>query len=154
MSGGPHQQRNSAARIEVSIVVIKTPEGYVFERRVDNAAAGQPNKLGCYGGKLEADETAMEAARRELKEEIGVEIENLAELGSVVVSSDHNLKMVTVTAHVFFIELETQPQATSSDSVGQPVTISEDQLPSVAHEMTPASLATFKTLIPILKGEK
>lgn len=51
-------------------VLIKTNKGYILEK----------NKKGYHfviGGRLKANETSKEAAKREVYEEIGVEIENL-----------------------------------------------------------------------------
>lgn len=50
------------------------------------------NLWNCAGGKLEKDETAKQAAIRETEEEIGIKVEEIHQVGSIVFHDPNNTK--------------------------------------------------------------
>lgn len=70
---------------EAAAALIVTPDGrYLMQHRDDKPGIFFPGWWGCFGGALEAGESAEEAIRRELDEELGfrpAQVEHFATLG-------------------------------------------------------------------------
>lgn len=63
--------------IEIAGTLLYTTDGRLVLHRRDKKAVTSPNKLGLFGGHAEAHETALETARRELAEEISLDVNSL-----------------------------------------------------------------------------
>ena len=63
--------------IEIAGTLLFTPEGKVVLHRRDEKAPTSPNLLGLFGGHAEEDETPEATARRELAEEISLDVTRL-----------------------------------------------------------------------------
>lgn len=57
---------------------------YLFVLRDNNQTISMPDMYGLLGGKIEEDETPIEALQREIREESNLQIDNIIELGSTV----------------------------------------------------------------------
>lgn len=80
------------------------------------------------GGKVESDETPAEAARREVREELGVEVEILGSLEEI----RHAYSHFRITLHLFHARwLEGDP-VTPGSVVGSPRWVLPDELPRYA----------------------
>lgn len=75
---------------------------FILQKRDQNAGIEQPGKLSLFGGGVESDETNCEAAKRELEEEIGVEVNDsdLAYITSEVVANGTE----TIYVHYFLLK--------------------------------------------------
>lgn len=67
---------------------------YFLQRRDKDPAKGAAGLIGSFGGKIEANETAIMAAKRELEEETSLIIQQqrLKKLGTTTVISDYRLR--------------------------------------------------------------
>jgi 8-oxo-dGTP pyrophosphatase MutT (NUDIX family) len=79
------QSLSSANPIEVAISVVRHAGCYLVGRRATHLALGGLWEFP--GGKLEADESPRDAARRECWEETGLRVDVLRRAGQVGVSS-------------------------------------------------------------------
>ena len=61
--------------IKLAGAIIQDPQtGYILLQHRDNNAPTNPNKWGLFGGHMEGDETPEVTARRELREELGIDV--------------------------------------------------------------------------------
>jgi 8-oxo-dGTP diphosphatase len=90
----------------VSAAVIRKPEGYWLVRR--GPGLRDPGMWEFPGGKVEAGETAAEALRRELLEELGIAVQ----VGQRLAVAEHN----GIELHAFSVEIEQgQPELREHD---------------------------------------
>lgn len=83
-----------------SRVFLKNKEGlYAFLKIVGEDALGQRDHLETCGGGVEADESFLEAAQREVMEELGLLAENYREIGAII---DRLNPLQRMTCSVFF----------------------------------------------------
>jgi 8-oxo-dGTP pyrophosphatase MutT (NUDIX family) len=94
-------------RLDVAAVFIAREGEYFLQLRGQDKYKGAAGLIGSFGGKIEAEERAIEAAKRELEEETSLRfaIERLEEIGTVIVQSDHKLEMVEVHFTAFLLPL-------------------------------------------------
>ncbi len=88
----------SAPALEVAGVLIRGPRGILLERRPAGVRL-YPDQWDTPGGKLEAGEPARAAARRELREELGLDVGGL---NPVMVCDDLDLASGRVVRHHVF----------------------------------------------------
>jgi len=106
------------------LIVISTPDGYVFEKSND----------GYYftiGGRVKIHETTIEAAQRELKEELNVETNTLKLMGLIENFFVMNDRKYHEYNFVFQLQLENSIDLNSFSSDGDNegfITIKEDDL--------------------------
>jgi len=60
--------------IQVALAIISNKDNEVLLQHRDNNAPTNPNKWGLWGGRIEKDETPLEAVVRELKEELNIDV--------------------------------------------------------------------------------
>ena len=84
------------------IPIVNSTGDYVFQRRTDDAPT-DAGLLGLFGGSIETDETPLEAAFRELKEEtsLDVSVEDL----QLVIDADMPTLKGPIHAHVFTVSI-------------------------------------------------
>ena len=58
-------------------VILTDNQGKILLQHRDNNTSWYPNHWGIFGGQIEKDETPEQAARREIKEEVGIELTDL-----------------------------------------------------------------------------
>lgn len=79
-----HPPENFNPKLEVSACFITVQDKVLFMKRQPHRS--EPNKWGIPGGKLEKNETAQQAAIREIKEETGLDLPpNVQHLGTVYI---------------------------------------------------------------------
>lgn len=61
----------------VAAILLHLPDGRCILQRRDNNAPLYPGKLTFFGGSIEGEESALEAARRELSEETSLDVRTL-----------------------------------------------------------------------------
>lgn len=82
------------------MLVLRAPGGVLLQLRDDVPDIGHPGHWGLFGGGIEAGETPLDAARRELAEELGLDVapERFEALGTWQPTADK-------TEHAFAIQL-------------------------------------------------
>jgi len=95
-------------RVEIAAVYIEHNENILLLHRQNNKSQG--NKWGIPGGKVEKNETPLQAAIREVKEETGYDISKqpIEEIGTVYVEYNDNDHFVY---HMFRTQLIDDPEA-------------------------------------------
>lgn len=74
---------------------------YLFVLRDDKPNIPNPNCWGLIGGGIEKGEEPIEALKREVKEEIGIELYDIKKIGILEVPLTVDEKTETVTGHIF-----------------------------------------------------
>jgi len=95
-------------RVEISAVYIEHNENILILHRQNNKSQG--NKWGIPGGKVEKNETPLQAAIREVKEETGYDIskQQIEDLGTVYIEYNEKDHFVY---HMFRTQLIDNPEA-------------------------------------------
>lgn len=134
-------------RIAVAIVFITRGGKYFLQLRGSDPYKGAAGLIGGFGGKIEAGEKAVEAAKRELEEEttLRVDVNRLQELGAATVVSDYQLEPAAVHLTAFLLKL--QPGETFEATEGSVVKLSKPEAIAQGEELTPGTLACFKKVV-------
>ncbi|KFD20654.1 MULTISPECIES: 8-oxo-dGTP diphosphatase MutT [Tatumella] len=85
--------------LQVAVGIIRDPQRGIFLAR-RSSSSHMANKWEFPGGKIEKDETAEQALKRELMEETGIEVMSAQAIGQ----ADHTYEDVHVTLHFFLVE--------------------------------------------------
>ena len=85
--------------LQVAVGIIRDPQRGIFLAR-RSSSSHMANKWEFPGGKIEKDETADQALKRELMEETGIEVLSAQAIGQ----ADHTYEDVHVTLHFFLVE--------------------------------------------------
>lgn len=85
--------------LEVAVGIIRDQQRGIFLAR-RSASSHMANKWEFPGGKIEQNETAEQALKRELMEETGIEVLSAQPLGN----ADHSYDDVHVRLHFFLVE--------------------------------------------------
>lgn len=133
--------------MKIAVVFIQRGNVYFLQRRDKNPAKGAAGLIGSFGGKIEANETAVMAAKRELEEETSLIIEQqrLKKLGTTTVISDYQLRPVRVHITAFLLQLQSYETVVAREGAVEVLTKAEAIAKS--GELTPGTLACFKELI-------
>ncbi len=132
--------------LSISLGMIEQSGEYLLQLRDGAPAIGAANLIGCFGGKIEAGETPVEAMCRELGEETTVQLNpaDMKKLGKVEVESDYQFKSVRITAHIFAAILgNTEVEAKE----GQLVRMTKEEAAVRLAEMTPGTRAAFEKFV-------
>jgi 8-oxo-dGTP pyrophosphatase MutT (NUDIX family) len=133
--------------IKVAIVLILKDGKYFLQLRGDDPYKGAAGLIGGFGGKIEPNETAVQAAKRELEEETTLRISSkrLRNLGSVTVVSDYQLKSTEVHLTAFLLQLESSETFAATE--GSVVKLTKAEAIVQGETMTPGTLACFKKIV-------
>jgi ADP-ribose pyrophosphatase YjhB (NUDIX family) len=137
--------------LTVAFGLIEQGDQYLLQLRGDNPMIGGAGLIGCFGGKVESGEAPKTTARREINEETTLNLieQNLKDLGSVRVTSDHRMETVRVTAYVYRIKI---PSSTIIEArEGKLVRINKRDATEYLNKMTTGTRAAFKKFIPEAK---
>jgi len=66
---------------EVSVILQDENEKILLQLREDSPGVNFPGKWGLFGGGVESDETPKQAACREIREELGIDLEQIDYIG-------------------------------------------------------------------------
>lgn len=130
--------------LAVSICVIKQGDAYVLQKRGDDPRIGAAGLVGAFGGKIEKNETAIEAVIREVQEETNLTLEpdEVHSAGEYTVLSDNNLEQVIGKISVFTYTIDSQTTVEANE--GFVVTYRQDDIRKNLDAMTPATKAYFE----------
>ncbi|WP_312663036.1 8-oxo-dGTP diphosphatase MutT [Pantoea sp. CTOTU49201] len=85
--------------LQVAVGIIRNTERQIFLAQ-RAASSYMANKWEFPGGKIEQDESAEQALKRELMEETGIEVTSASAIGQ----ADHSYEDLRVTLHFFLVE--------------------------------------------------
>lgn len=85
--------------LQVAVGIIRNTERKIFLAQ-RAASSYMANKWEFPGGKIEQDESAEQALKRELMEETGIEVTSASAIGL----ADHSYEDLRVTLHFFLVE--------------------------------------------------
>lgn len=85
--------------LQVAVGIIRNTERQIFLAQ-RAASSYMANKWEFPGGKIEQDESAEQALKRELMEETGIEVISASAIGQ----ADHSYEDLRVTLHFFLVE--------------------------------------------------
>ncbi|MFC6379146.1 8-oxo-dGTP diphosphatase MutT [Tatumella terrea] len=124
--------------LQVAVGIIRDPQRGIFLAR-RSSSSHMANKWEFPGGKIEKDETADQALKRELMEETGIEVLSAQAIGQ----ADHTYEDVHVTLHFFLVE---QWQGEPWGKEGQPHRwVRQEAL--IAEEFPPANHQLVSRLV-------
>ncbi len=88
---------------EVAFTIVKCGDKFIFQHRDNNPDIASPGLFAAFGGAVEPEESLIDAAVRELREETSLEIDknNLTYLGSINVPVKRG-----GTRHAFIAEVQ------------------------------------------------
>jgi A/G-specific adenine glycosylase len=108
--------RRRVPHVNVAVAIVADAAGRILvQRRADDAMLGGLWEFP--GGKVEETETPREACRRELAEEVGLDVEVGAELTCVA----HTYSHFSVALHAFTCRMDTLSTLTDRGRQGQPL---------------------------------
>ena len=134
-------------RMDVSICLITKGDTYILQQRENDPAKGAAGLIGAFGGKIETNETPVEAVCRELSEETSLRplTEDFDYLGDVNVVSDRNHEPVHIMARVFRLLLAPDTDIQALD--GELARITAAEVQRTTSKLTPATQAAFEQFI-------
>ncbi len=137
---------------ELKIVqcVIEQEDRYFLQYRSGSASIGAAGLLGCFGGKIEPNETPEQAIIREVAEETNLALgsSDLEYLGKVQVVSDYQNQLVNIKSRVYGANIPNSTVISAKEGMLFPVR--KDSITAYYEKMTPATRALFGER---LKGE-
>lgn len=132
---------------DVAMGLLQQGNTYLLQLRNGAQQAGGLNLIGCFGGKVEAGETAIEAACREVREESTHKPREAdAELlGTVHVVSERHDKPITVAATIYrFMIPKGVPVAAREGTLKR---MTEKEIRANLDTLTTATRACFEELL-------
>lgn len=136
-------------QMHVSIGIITHGNSYILQKRGADPKIGAAGKIGAFGGKIESNETPVDAVCRELAEETSLRprANEAVHMASYMVLADHQLEPVEVNIEAFEIAITDADDVTAAE--GEVVRILDKDIPKALDLMTPATRYYFETV----KGE-
>lgn len=134
-------------QLDIVMAVIKQEDLYHFQFRNGPKQIGAAGMIGCFGGKIEDEETPLQAIMREVAEETNlypVE-EDLRYVGEVNVESDNNLEPVKIHSMIFKYMVDSSVTVEARE--GELVSLDSKRIKIELDTMTPSTRACFETLI-------
>lgn len=131
----------------IALGLIKQGNDYLLQLRDNKPVIGGAGLIGCFGGKIEANESPNQAVSREIAEETNLKSlpEDWREVGEVSVTSDHKLETVKVKIKLFEV---TVPKSTIIEArEGTLVKMTKQEATKRLAEMTTGTRAYFKKYI-------
>jgi 8-oxo-dGTP pyrophosphatase MutT (NUDIX family) len=134
-------------KLEIALAMLRQGDDYLLQQRGNIPEIGGAGLIGCFGGKIESNETPAHAVAREVKEEVSIDIETLIfqRIGRVKVISDHKLEAVSVTAEVYLAQVPTDANVSAKE--GELVRLPLDQIQSQMSFMTTGTRQAFLDLV-------
>lgn len=133
--------------MHIAMCLIEQDGFYLLQRRLGDPKIGAAGLIGCFGGKIEANESADHAICRELSEETNLRVNesDIVEIGKVSVVSDNNHEPVSVFATVFHTTLDSEMVVEEKEGIL--VRVPKNKLKFYIKDMTPATKACFEQLV-------
>lgn len=133
------------SELRIAICVIEQDNKYLLQYRNGDSSIGAADLFGCFGGKIEEDETPEQAMVRELSEEtnLSINLDELESIGEVRVKSDYKNKPIKVLAYVFHTLVQSIDKVESKE--GMLYSIHKDKIQEYYDKMTPATKAVFQS---------
>jgi 8-oxo-dGTP diphosphatase len=88
---------------------------FLFHLRDNKPNIPNPNKWSLFGGGIEENEIPKEALKRELLEEIGINIDNLVLLNVFKIKQEVNKKIFSIKIHLFKTEVDSKTIGTLTE---------------------------------------
>lgn len=132
---------------DVATVVIKRNNKYLLQRRTGDPNEGTVDLLGTFGGKIEEDESSVDAICRELAEETTLNVlpERMNYIGVVDVTSILHSERVSVSLATFELTL-TKDEAIEATE-GELVELLPLEVENLLSKMTNGTRAVFEQLV-------
>ena len=133
--------------LSVAFGLIQHADTYPLQLREGSPEIGAVNLLGCFGGKIEVNETAVQAVSRELAEETTLvsDPEDWEYLGDIEVISDHKLEQVKILGEVFKIVVDQSQKIQAKE--GKLVCITKAEAMQQLDKMTPGTKKVFERFV-------
>ena len=133
--------------MNIAMGLLQHDDVYLLQLRNGKKQAGGLNLIGCFGGKIEPGETALQAACREVTEESSYAptTQQAELLGEVNVNSDWKDQTITVHATVYLFQVPPQTKVTAHE--GELVTMSLGEIRRSLDKFTPGTRACFEQLV-------
>ncbi len=137
--------------LNIALGVIEQGDHYILQLRNGDPKIGAVGLIGCYGGKIETDEAAIDAVCRELSEETNLRPQSheVRFLDIIHVISDRDNESVKIHAHVFHVPIEEDTVIETRE--GELVMMNYSEVMSSLDKMTPGTRACFERLIEKVK---
>lgn len=135
--------------IHAALGIITQDGKYLLQLRNHKNVSGGMNKIGFFGGMIEANETPVAAACRELREETSLDLyeQDFQMIDMIEQTSDYRGELVTMKAWLFAADIPANVEVQCFEGELIRLTFAEAQ--ERLEELTPGTELAFKT---ILKG--
>lgn len=135
--------------MKIALAVLRQGDYFLLQRRGNIPKIGGAGLLGLFGGKIEKDESAVQAVCREVAEETSLIVteKQARYMGEVTVTSDHNLEEVVVNAQVYEFVVDDDIKITARE--GELEHLAKEEVSSQLEGMTTGTAATFRELIGV-----
>ncbi len=134
-------------KILVAMAVIKQGDLYHLQLRNHKTSSGVSNMIGCFGGRIEEDETPLSAVCREVSEETSLKpkTEDFTFRGEVNVKSEYHGDLVVMNGFIYSLEIHSEDKIVSKE--GELVSLNITEAAECITNMTPGTRAAFKQYI-------
>lgn len=133
-------------KVGIGVVIVKNNKvllGHRVSTSLDTGGIYEPDSWTCPGGKQEYEETILECAKRETKEETNLNVNDLVILGALDdISKDRHYVTITVLASSFTGELKVMEK----DKIDKWEWFSLDNLPDNLYSPSKKSIDLYKKI--------